>query len=69
MSREYTMEISRPFKIGERLKRPKLVIKMFVQQADDLSETDIAKMLFAVEFAANGHSELPIRVHINELTV
>lgn len=65
--RDYEMVVSRPIRIGERVKRPKLIMKLITQQHDDFTDNDIAKILFAIEFAANGHSELPIRVHIQEV--
>lgn len=67
MSKDFTITISRPVRIGEKIKRPKVVLKCIVQQQDDFTDTDICKMMFAIEFAANGHSELPLRVHIDEV--
>lgn len=32
----------------------------------NLNEHDLAAVLFALEFAANNHAELPMRVHISE---
>lgn len=32
-----------------------------------MSEHDLAARMFALEFAVNNHSELPMRVHINEV--
>lgn len=42
-----------------------LVIKGEITH-NDFDEHDTAARLFALEFAANNHSEIPMRVHISE---
>jgi len=62
----YQLIVSRPIRIGEKACRPKLVIDMIIRD-NPFNEHDTAGILFAIEFAANNHSELPIRLHINEI--
>ena len=51
---------------GTPSKQRKLVAKIIVEEAIGFSESHIVKALCAIEFAANNHSEVPIRVWIEE---
>jgi hypothetical protein len=65
MTKQFTITIKKRIRVGKTTPFATLKLNAQIVQSD-LSEHDVAACLFALEFAANNHSEVAMRVHIEE---
>ena len=65
MNKKVTIKIiTKTFSPEQSFKSDQISILGELKATEGLSEHDIAAQLFAIEFAANNHAEVAMRVHI-----